>query len=211
MSNIVLSEGAAPTTPASGTVKIYSTNDAVPMLATIDDAAIIRGYAGLIYTSTSADFTGTNVNTAQPVFDTTEDTITLPAATSYLLNAYYHIHTTGTTSHTLGLLFGGTATFTNIDGTYWATNQATEVLGAANAITFASAAVVQVSAALASATHHSILITGIIRVNGAGTVIPQYQWSAAPGVAGVTLRGSYFQLTPMGVNTIKAFPPALWS
>lgn len=198
-------------TPAAGTMNHAVVNDSVPRLYGKDDAGIVRPYSQIIFTTTDADFTGTNVNTAQPVFDTTQDVLTIEASTAYLVEAYYHIHTTGTTSHTLGLLFGGTATYTNIDGSYWASNQATEVLGAVNVINFASAAVVQVSAALASATHHSVQIMGVIRVNGAGTIIPQYQWSAAPGVAGVTLRGSWLRLTPMGVNTIKALPAALWS
>lgn len=205
------SSAASIPTPAAGTMNHAVVNDATPRLYGKDDAGIVRPYSQIIFTSTDADFTGTNVNTAQPVFNTTEDVLTVEALTSYIVEAYYHLHTTGTTSHTLGLLFGGTATFTNIDGSYWSTNQATEILGAVSAINFASAAVVQVSAALASASHHTVQIMGIIRVANAGTIIPQYQWSAAPGVAGVTLRGSWFRLTPMGVNTIKALPAAMWS
>lgn len=198
-------------TPSASTANHFVSNDSTPRLYVKDDAGIVRPYSQIIFTSTDADFTGTNVNTAQPVFNTTEDVLTIEASTAYIVEAYYHIHTTGTTSHQLGLLFGGTATFTNIDGSYWATNAATEVLGAVSAIPFTSAAVVNVSPATASATHHSVQIMGIIRVANAGTIIPQYQWSAAPGVAGVTLRGSWFRLTPMGVNTIKALPAALWS
>lgn len=206
-----LQEQASPGAAPPGYLGEYASNDVVPRLYSVDDAGLVRPYSQIIFTSTDADFTGTNVNTAQPVFNTTEDVLTIEGSTAYLVEGYYHIHTTGTTSHTLGLLFGGTATYTSIDGSYFSTNQATEVLGAVSAINFASAAVVQVSAALASATHHSIIINGIIRVNGAGTIIPQYQWSAAPGVAGVVLRGSWLRLTPMGVNTIKALPTALWS
>ncbi len=155
-----------------------------------------------LFTSTTADFTGTNVNTAQPVFNTTEDTITLAANTTYIMEASYHIHTTGTTSHTLGILFGGTATLTSIGYQALSTNAATEVLGAVSAIWSSAATVVNVSAALASASHHSVIIKGIVRSNASGTFIPQYQWSAAPGVAGVTLRNSWFKLTPIGADTL---------
>lgn len=160
--------------------------------------------AGIHFTSTSGDFTGTNVNTAQPVFDTTEDVITLPGSTSYLLEMSAHIHTTGTTSHTLGLLFAGSATLTSIGYQATVSNAATEVLGAMNSIWSAVATVTVVSAALASATHHSIWLSGIVRINGTGTFIPQYQWSAAPGVAGVTLKNSWLRLTPIGSDTVKA-------
>lgn len=160
--------------------------------------------AAFHFTSTSADFTGTNVNTAQPIFNTTEDVITLPASTSYLMEASLHIETTGTTSHQLGLLFAGTATLTSIAYQATVTNAATEVLGTPQTLWAAVATVTNFSPATATATHHSIWLTGLVRVNGAGTFIPQYQWSAAPGVAGVVLRNSWLKLTPIGDNTIKA-------
>jgi hypothetical protein len=156
------------------------------------------------FTSTTADFTGTNVNTAQPVFNTTEDVITLAANTSYVMEGVYHIHTTGTTSHTLGILFAGTATLTSIGYLAQTTNAATEVLGAVNSIWSSVATITVLTAATATATHHSIVIKGMVRTNAAGTFIPQYQWSAAPGAAGVTLKNSYLTLTPVGSDTTKA-------
>lgn len=152
-------------------------------------------------TTATADFTGTNVNTAQPVFDTAADTITLPASTSYIMRGVYHIHTTGTTSHQLGLLFAGTATLTSIAYSASATNAATEVTGAPSTLWVTVATVTNVTPGTATATHHTVIIEGIVRTNGAGTFIPQYQWSAAPGVAGVTLKGSYLSLTPFGSDT----------
>lgn len=156
------------------------------------------------YSALTADFTGTNVNTAQPVFDTAQDVITLAAATTYEMEAVYHIHTTGTTSHQLGILFAGTATLTSIDYSVWVTNAATEVLGAVQALWVSVATVTNVTAATATATHHTVLIKGLVRINAGGTFIPQYQWSAAPGVAGVTLRNSFIKLTPIGSNTVAA-------
>ncbi len=160
----------------------------------------------MYFTSCTADFTGTNVTTAQPVFNTTEDVIALPASTSYMFEGIYHIHTTGTASHTFGILFGGTATLTSIDYAASVTNVATEVLGAEQTL-WATAATVQVlTAATATATHHTVRLKGIVRINAAGTFIPQYQWgTTAPGVAGVTLRNSYFKLIPLGLNTQAAF------
>lgn len=153
-------------------------------------------------TTCDADFTGTNVTTAQPMFPAAQDTITLPANVAYLLEIDAHVHTTGATSHTFGILFGGTATLTNI--AYWAdvTNAATEVLGASQRIWAAVGTIIILTAATATATHHSLMVRGIVRIANAGTFIPQYQWGTnAPGTAGVTLRNSYCRLTPIGVDT----------
>lgn len=194
-----LQAGTNLTTPAAGAFE-YDGNAFY-----ISPGASMRSVnAGIIFTSTTADFTGTNVNTAQPVFNTTEDVLTVPASTSYLMRAVYHIHTTGTTSHQLGILFGGTATITSIGYSAQATNAATEVLGADSTIWVATAAVTNVSPATATATHHTVRLEGIVRINAAGTFIPQYQWSAAPGVAGVTLQNSFFMLMPIGSNTVAA-------
>lgn len=156
------------------------------------------------FISQTADFTGTNVNTAQPVFGGTLSTITLPASTSYMFELVCHIHTTGTTSHTFALLFGGTATLTSIGYRVNVTNDATEVFGPANTMWVSVATATVLTAAAATATHHTIRARGIVRINGAGTLIPQYQWSAAPGVAGVTLQNSFFSLSPIGDNVAAA-------
>lgn len=160
-----------------------------------------------IFTSTTTDFTGTNVNTAQPVFNTPEDSLSVAAATSYVFDAWYHIHTTGTTSHGLSLLFGGTATITSIAYSCMTSTPITEVFGGPLFGWVSQATAFNIAGALASATHHNIFLTGIVRFNAAGTFIPQYQWSAAPGVAGVTLANSYFSMTPFGSNTAKAIGP----
>lgn len=161
-----------------------------------------------IFTSTSADFTGANSTAAQPVFNTSEDTLTLAAATSYVFDAWYHIHTTGTTNHGLSLLFGGTATITSIAYSVMTSTPITEVFGGPLFGWASVATAFSIAGALASATHHNIFLTGIVRINAAGTFIPQYQWTTnAPGVAGVTLANSYIYLTPFGSNTAKAIGP----
>jgi hypothetical protein len=196
-----------PSTPAAAKVKYQTTNDVQPILKMIDDAAAEQLMSGIHLVTTTADFTGTNVNTAQPVFPATEDTLTVRATTSYLFEGAFHIETTGATSHTLGLLFGGTASLTSIGYQVQAHNVATEILGAVSTIWANAATIFVVSAAVATATHHNILMKGIVRINAAGTFIPQYQWSAAPGAAGVTKANGYFWMRPFGVNTaIKVGP-----
>jgi hypothetical protein len=171
--------------------------------AYITTAAGNRGIlGGAHYVTLTADGAGTDVDTAQAVFGAS--TITLPAATTYAMEGVYHIHTAGTTSHQLGLLFAGTATLTSIGYSACATNAATEVLGALSCIWVAVATVTNVSPATATATHHTILINGTVRTNAAGTFIPQYKWSAAPGAVTAILANSWLRLTPLGSNTVAA-------
>lgn len=160
---------------------------------------------GTLLTTTSTDFTGANSTSAQPIFNTTEDVLTVQGATSYLMEACFHIHTTGTTSHGMSLLFGGTATLTSIGYDCLDVGPATEVFGSPVIGWVTVATATNVLNAVATATHSTIILEGIVRVNAGGTFIPQYQWTTnAPGVAGVTLANSYFQMTPFGSNTAKA-------
>lgn len=206
MPEIILNTETPPSTPGANVGKMYI-DSVLKMLSSVDDGGNAWNYLPTFITTTTADFTGTNVSTAQNVFAGTEDTATLPGLTSFHMQGCYHIHTTGTTSHQLGILFGGTATLTSIGYSCDATNAATEVTGAGSRIWITVATVINVTAATAAATHHTVLIDGIVRTNAAGTFIPQYQWSAAPGVAGVVLANSYLMLTPFGLNTRAAVGP----
>lgn len=197
---INITSGTNLTTAAAGAMEydgkvIYSTPNASN-----------RGVSPSVhYMALTADFTGTNVNTAQKIFNgSTNGAITLPGATSYEMEMVAHIHTTGTTSHTIGISFGGTATLTSIGYQVTVTNAATEVLGSSQTLWVTVATNTVLTTATATATHHSIMVKGVVRVNAGGTFIPQYQWSAAPGVAGVTLANSYIKLTPIGSNTVAS-------
>jgi len=166
-----------------------------------DGAGALTFADPFIWTSNTTDFTGADVDTAQPVFAAANDTVTLPANTTFLLEASYRIKTTGTSAHTLALLFGGTATLTSIAYQAQSTNSATDILTQDSVIWSEVATATVVTSSASSATHHSITIRGMVRTNGTGTFIPQYQWSAAPGVAGVVEANSWLKLTPLGVDT----------
>jgi hypothetical protein len=61
---------------------------------------------------------------------------------------------------------------------------------------------VVLKAASTSATENSIFfVWGIVRINGAGTFIPQFKYSAAPGGAPTVKRGTWFRMWPVGSNT----------
>ena len=156
--------------------------------------------AGL-FRALSANDTGTNVNTAQPWFPTT-GAVAVEASTTYFFRGYLRTsRSAGTTSHTTGLLFGGTATLTSIS--YRAMCNTGDVVtnAALNATSMEVATNTTVKAASTSATEQiAVYVEGIVRINAAGTFIPQFQYSSAPGGAPSILANSYFQMYPIGSN-----------
>jgi hypothetical protein len=153
----------------------------------------------------TADATGSDVNTAQSVFVTTED-FTGAASTTYAFDAFYHItRAAGTTSHTTAVLLGGTATYTSVRYLAQVTNPTGNALAAVNQIVGDAATAVTLTAANTSATENlTISLKGIIRVNGSGTIIPQFQFSAAPGGAPTIKANSYFRLRKLGTDTVAS-------
>jgi hypothetical protein len=151
-----------------------------------------------------ADRTGSDVNTAQAVLGTTQDALTVEASTTYEIEAVIIItRAAGTTSHTTGFLLGGTATFTAIDALAKCSNPTGNVLGAVSEIQVTAATETVLTAANTSATENvRITLKGHMRINGAGTVIPQFKYSAAPGGAPTIKRGSYFKATKVGAGDV---------
>jgi len=149
-----------------------------------------------------AGLAGANVNTAQSVLGVG---VTLSASTVYAFEALYvFTKTAGTTSHTVGLGYGGTATLNNIShgGPTSYINNAlpTYATGAAYFISN-SATSATASGSISSATiSFAIAVRGTVSVNAGGTFIPQYTLSAAPGGAYTTQAGSYFLIYPIGAS-----------
>lgn len=150
-----------------------------------------------------AGLAGANVNTAQNVFGVG---VTLSASTVYAFEAVYGLSkSAGTTSHTVGLGFGGTATLNNIaytgnlvvNNSAFTTDSATSIgvyIQTAASTTFSGGAT-------ASATNFKIyIVKGTVSINAGGTFIPQYTLSAAPGGAYTTAAGSYVMIYPIGAS-----------
>ena len=128
--------------------------------------------------------------------------LAVAALTAYkFIGRFRMFRTAGTTSHTVNLGFGGSATLTAIDYTVLATTNTGNILGAAQMQYLSSAASTAVTAASIIATENNyIRIEGVVRISAAGTFIPQVAFSAAPGGAGTIAAGAYFEMTPIGVN-----------
>lgn len=159
----------------------------------------------LLFKVLTANENGQNVNTAQPWFPTAGG-VTLEAGTTYEFEGQlFTTRSAGSTSHTTSILFGGTATLTSIN--YLAMSQE----GDANSLVDISgiwnnvATALAVKAASTSTTENvSIRVRGIVRVNAAGTFIPQFQYSAAPGGAPAIQANSFFMLRSLGLNTVAS-------
>ena len=160
------------------------------------------GINGLLFKALSADEAGQNVNTAQPWFPTS-GAVALKASTLYAFEGYLRLsRAAGVTSHTLSLLFGGSVVISNI--AYQAQVNTGDVVtnGAMNQTAIEVATATVVKAASTSATEQVVVkVQGVLRTGTAGTLIPQFLYSAAPGGAPTVLRNSNFKLYIMGASS----------
>ncbi len=153
-----------------------------------------------LYKILSADDAGgQNVATVQPWFPTA-GAVSVEASTTYFFKGLLFItRAAGTTSHTTGIGFGGTATLTSILWRSESKSGDTTATGADNAVHNNAAAVVQLKPASTSATENALFeVEGIVRINAAGTFIPQFQYSAAPGGAPTVKANTFFRMNKLG-------------
>jgi len=148
---------------------------------------------------------GSNVATAQPWFPA-QGGVTLAVGTYRFRGRLYLSRSAGTTSHTTALLFAGTATVSSINYIIGAKEGDTAALADLSVIPGTSAAAVVAKAASTSATEQAFFeVEGILIVSVAGTLIPQFQYSAAPGGAPTIKAGTFFELVP------RLNPSGTWS
>lgn len=158
---------------------------------------------GMQYYRLNSDLIGTNVNTAQSVLGVG---VELSSNTVYHFEAVYSLNkSAGTTAHTKGIGFGGTATLNNISYQTLAMDSSVSYLSsvdAAQTITWVQSATnsTVVASSTAAALYWSVKVSGTVSVSAGGTFIPQYTLSAAPGGAYSTSAGSYFLIYPVGVT-----------
>lgn len=164
---------------------------------------IPTGINGLLFKVLSGNATGSDVNTAQPWFPTA-GAVAVAASTTYRFEGYLRIsRAAGSNSHTTSLLFGGTASLTGI--AYQAFCNTGDVVTnlAMNQTTMEVATATVVKAASTSTTEQIIIrVYGVVRINAAGTFIPQFQYSAAPGGAPSILSNSHFMMYPIGTSSV---------
>jgi hypothetical protein len=182
-----------PDTGALGTTvsKMVATGDTL----TVSQAAFL---------ALSGNYVLTDTTNAQKAFDaSTNGQFNAAASTTYQFECLYLITNTGTTSHQWQSAIGGTATFTSLAYNVTATTAGTAGMANTQQGYATSASAFTITSASTSATENvRALLTGLLRVNGAGTIIPQVKLSATTGGTLTMLANSYCRLTPWGSNTV---------
>lgn len=149
----------------------------------------------------NADLAGSNATGAQKIFG---KDATVSGSTIYAFEIEWTMQkSAGTTSHTIAFALGGTATVNNviIQHIYTSTAIAPASTTAASIWTQTTAASSVITLAITTAsTQFRARTVGTISINAAGTLIPQYALSAAPGGAYSTLAGSFIRLWPIGAS-----------
>lgn len=153
----------------------------------------------------AADEAGADANTAQPWFPTT-GAATVAADSTYLFEGQLHLsRSAGNTSHTTGVLFGGTATLTSIRYMGEAKEGDTNALADISGFMSEAATELVLKAASTSTTEQVLIrVRGIVRIANAGTFIPQFKYSAAPGGAPTVKANSYFRMTLLGAGNVTS-------
>lgn len=164
-------------------------------------AAPSSGYGDVIERILDSTQTGSNATGAQNWFPT-NGAANVEAGTVYEFEGVLNMtRSAGASSHTTSLQFGGTATLTSILWRASCNTGDTLANAAQNHAAGRSASAVVVKAASTSTTEEvSLHVQGTIKVNAAGTFIPQFSYSAAPGGAPTMQLGSFFKLTKKGAG-----------
>lgn len=147
-------------------------------------------------------FTLTSQTAAQKLFNSpTNGTITVAGSTSYHFECEYDLSAMSASSGAFGFALGGTATFTFVK---WVSYGNKAVLATAASpqstvnVTAANTAIVTATTATVGWAH----IRGLMRINAAGTVIPQVSLGVA--AAAVVGQDSFFRCWPIGSNTVTS-------
>jgi len=195
---IILQAGTNLTTAAAGRLEY----DGKTFYSTV--AASARGVApSEQFVCNASDVTMNNDTSAQSPFASANDTFTAAAACSYFFESLIYL-THGTTATVVEFGLGGTATYTSVmyESVAYDLNDydAPDLLSRAVRTSETSTPIFD-TAGNASTV---LKLSGIIRVNAAGTMIPQIRFATAPGTTVLGKTNSYFRLYPVGSNSVAA-------
>jgi hypothetical protein len=151
----------------------------------------------------NATYTGLNQTAAQPIFGAG---VTLVGSAVYFFEFDCPMtKTSGTASHAISLLFGGTATINNIGYNVFITGSSNSTLTSSLAITAqyirtAAASAITLSGLGTNPAVWRAIVRGTVSIDAGGTFIPQYSCSVAPGGSWVTNIGAYCKIYPLSVS-----------
>jgi hypothetical protein len=192
---LVLTSGTNLTTSAAGSVEydgvaFYAT----PTTGTGRTVVDTFGYYAVGATPRSL----TSATGAQSAFGVA---YTVQGSTTYQFEIVLNLTLGTTTTRTTAFNFGGTATLTS---GYLNALTVVNATGASTAPTMAFTSTVGTALILnATSTTAGLTtrITGVLRVNAGGTIIPQVTFSAAPGGTNQVNTNSFMFIRPIGTST----------
>lgn len=146
-------------------------------------------------------YTLTSQTAAQKMFNSpTNGAVAVQASTAYLFDCFFSLTAMSATSGSFGFALGGTATLT---AQAWWAQAVKAALATATALlgSYNTAAATTLATANTTTTGHC-RIWGKVRVNAAGTLIPQVSLTqAAAAIVGVD---SYFRIWPIGAASVQS-------
>jgi hypothetical protein len=143
---------------------------------------------------------GSNATGAQSIFGVG---VTLSASTVYEFEMVMVLSkTAGTTSHTISMGFGGTATVNNIGYVSFNNGNSGSAVstGVVSGFILTASATVASPAITGASINQYFVLKGTVSINAGGTFIPQYTLSAAPGGAYSTNIGSFIRIAPVSAS-----------
>lgn len=168
-------------------------------------AASQRGVAPSVqFTLNTSDVSLTNDTSAQSPFASAADTMTVAATTTYFMDGLIYL-TTGTTDHLINLSFdAGTCTFTSI--LYDVVANSLSDYEYADNISLLTVDTASDTTIVNAGTNAEAIIRlkGVLRINGAGTLIPRIRFQTAPGGTNLCKTNSFMRLYPVGSNTVAS-------
>lgn len=183
----------------TGTERILAQYGTYPFEFTTTELAQFS-QGGLFKCLAADDTGGQTIATVQPWFPTAGAVRVAPSLT-YMMDGIL-LMTTGATTHTTALGFGGTATLTSIDWIAQGFSAAAGTTATAQNGVWNTVVTSTVLTATSTATGTAIRVSGIVRTNRAGTFIPQFTFSANPTGTITIKKDTYFRLVPIGSNTV---------
>lgn len=198
-SPIKLSPGSLLTSPENGSIEYdgkvyYSTPSSTTGRGVIPS---------ILFTSGTNVFT--NVNTAQSIFPSTNDILTVDDETTYMIEGSIYIDQATTNTRSLGFSIKGfgSATFTSTALQVLSTKDTDSSVNVPllTLVTSESNTTVTVSN---GGRYILLKISGLIRINAGGTINPTITFNFAPGAVPTGLSNNYLTLYPIGSNTVSS-------
>ncbi|MGI5914241.1 MAG: beta strand repeat-containing protein, partial [Bacteroidales bacterium] len=203
--------GTAPLKLTAGTLLSIAEAGAIEYDGTVFYSTPTNSSRGIspseFFVALTADYTGSNSILDQKVFNVPNNgAITLAASTTYMFEGQYFITCLGINETSLLTSFGGSAaTFANISYSAIATKSGTPNAQDAKISYISTSLPSSVTPFNQTNGYITVIIKGIVRTgSNGGTFIPQFRFSALPGIAPVIKRNSYFKIYPIGSNTVTS-------